>query len=149
MSLFHARIFRLACHERAKVKGVTHEKRVREKERGRGGKIDGRSCLSALTRFVPSVNFWLQYQRHVSLHGHVKAPTTSGKTEDVSVTTAFPIRFRIFPTSYFVSFLSPSLSLSISFFLFYIFHFLLLCLLLLSFFFPPSSPGLVVLFLPP
>lgn len=99
-------------------------------KRGREGKIDGRSCLSTLTRFVPpSVNFWLQYQRDTfPCTDTLKPTTTSGKTEDVSVTTAFPIRPCIFPTSYFVSFLS------LSFFLFYIFHFLLLCLFLPSFF---------------
>ena len=113
---------------------MTHEKR--EVRGGQWGKSTAVPCLSTLTWFVPpSVNFWLQYQRDTfPCTDTLKPTTTSGKTEDVSVTTAFPIRsLGIFPTSYFVSLLSLSLS-PLFFFLFYIFHFLLLCLFLPSFF---------------
>ena len=78
----------------------------------RGGveKIDGRPVFIDINMVCPpSVNFWLQYQRDTfPCTDTLKPTTTSGKTEDVSVTTAFPIRSRIFPTSYFVSFLSLS-----------------------------------------
>ena len=113
---------------------MTHEKR--EVRGGQWGKSTAVPCLSTLTWFVPpSVNFWLQYQRDTfPCTDTLKPTTTSGKTEDVSVTTALPIRsLGIFPTSYFVSLLSLSLS-PLFFFLFYIFHFLLLCLFLPSFF---------------
>lgn len=116
-------------------------------KRGREGKIDGRSCLSTLTRFVPpSVNFWLQYQRDTfPCTDTLKPTTTSGKTEDVSVTTAFPIRPCIFPTSYFVSFLSLSFFFFISFTsCFSVYFFLLFSFLSFSLFL-----RLVVLFLPP
>ena len=98
---------------------MTHEKR--EVRGGQWGKSTAVPCLSTLTWFVPpSVNFWLQYQRDTfPCTDTLKPTTTSGKTEDVSVTTAFPIRsLGIFPTSYFVSLLSLSLSLPYFFFFF-------------------------------
>lgn len=57
------------------MKGQRWKERLTEREgnsmeRVGSRKIDDRSCLSTLTWFVPSVNFWLQYRRHVSLHGH-------------------------------------------------------------------------------
>lgn len=57
------------------MKGQRWKEKLTEREgnsmeRVGSRKIDDRSCLSTLTWFVPSVNFWLQYRRHVSLHGH-------------------------------------------------------------------------------
>lgn len=115
---------------------MTHEKR--EVRGGQWGKSTAVPCLSTLTWFVPpSVNFWLQYQRDTfPCTDTLKPTTTSGKTEDVSVTTALPIRsLGIFPTSYFVSFLTLSLSL-----IFFSFLYLSLpaSLFISSFFFPFS-----------
>lgn len=115
---------------------MTHEKR--EVRGGQWGKSTAVPCLSTLTWFVPpSVNFWLQYQRDTfPCTDMLKPTTTSGKTEDVSVTTALPIRsLGIFPTSYFVSFLTLSLSL-----IFFSFLYLSLpaSLFISSFFFPFS-----------
>ena len=101
------------------------------------GKIDGRPVFIDINMVCPPLCQFLAAisERHVSLHGHVKANDNVRENGGRLCDNRAP-----HPLSRYFSYLLlrlSSLSLSLSplfFFLFYIFHFLLLCLFLPSFF---------------
>ena len=99
------------------------------------GKIDGRPVFIDINMVCPPLCQFLAAisERHVSLHGHVKANDNVRENGGRLCDNRVP-----HPLSRYFSYLLLRLfSLSLSFlffFLFYIFHFLLLCLFLPSFF---------------
>ena len=100
------------------------------------GKIDGRPVFIDINMVCPPLCQFLAAisERHVSLHGHVKANDNVRENGGRLCDNRAP-----HPLSRYFSYLllrlfSHSLSLPYFFFLFYIFHFLLLCLFLPSFF---------------
>lgn len=99
------------------------------------GKIDGRPVFIDINMVCPPLCQFLAAisERHVSLHGHVKANDNVRENGGRLCDNRAP-----HPLSRYFSYLLLRLfSLSLSllfFFLFYIFHFLLLCLFLPSFF---------------
>lgn len=102
---------------------MTHEKRERGENRRPFVFIDINTVCPPLCQFLAAIS-----ERHVSLHGHVKANDNVRENGGRLCDNRVP-----HPPLYFSYLLLRLFSLSF-FFLFYIFHFLLLCLFLPSFF---------------
>lgn len=106
MSVFQASIFRLACHERAKVEGEAN--RARGKQHGKGRVQENRrpfvfidiNMVCPLCQFLAAIS----ETRFPARTRHGSPTKRQGKRKTSLWQPVSPVRFGIFPTSYFVSF---------------------------------------------